>query len=759
MHAHRGPIAQDRGEDAVGLRWPVTAREAEVILVATQRPESLDAMHQQHARRLVGATALDARSHQLAQRADRVVHVAVAGHLRRHSKPRRRRGKQPSLGRVGGRTIQNRHLRRSTARCAHTGQRGQRHADGHAIVLTHDEQVGSGLPTQHGHGGLADGHRLTQMQRQRSRRTTRAHALAQRPARGDAGLAGAVEHDWRRAHGRSRGTALRQLSHTLLALVIPEPHHLERAVALDHAACVVVDRFTRPRQQARCGVVVAQDQRRIGLVALQRDANAHLTHGGSRQRVGAAQRLRAQDHVHAEGAALTHQSIEQQRRFLRHLVLFNEEFLELVHDQQGARHLLWATQPTPRGQILHASRTEQVAAPLQFGIQTLQHAQAEFTVALHRHRACVGQPCRGVHLELHALLEVDQPQFQFIWTEPRRHVHDHRVQQRALARARLARKQHMLFRAFAKQQALQLRGTRATDGHLHAGSGAGGPHRVRRGRDGAEGHLHHRRLLGGTAHVSQQFLQAIGGRRCIQRDGLVLQTDTIEMEGAVAPQDAPARAQNVDFGKPRWHRTRRVTQQQQMHAAAGTALQDAGEPARGVVAQARREVGHHDDAQRLGKLPGLGVVVCDGRVLVAQVLLDHRLHVLGEIRQLLLDVTRLGPDSLAGQLLHLVSQMHEAREALAQSHGIDEREAHLARGRLHQQSHRGSLQGGQSLLARLRWRIDQQRRVVGQWSKQRQCPRGRGRPGQCRIRRATMLQALGSQANGAHAQRRIEGVG
>ena len=44
------------------------------------------------------------------------------------------------------------------------------------------------------------------------------------------------------------------------------------------------------------------------------------------------------------------------------------------------------------------------------------------------------------------------------------------------------------------------------------------------------------------------------------------------------------------------------------------------------------------DAVRLGDLAGLGVVLLDRLVLVAQVLLDHVLHVRGEVGQPLLDL-------------------------------------------------------------------------------------------------------------------------
>ena len=76
-----------------------------------------------------------------------------------------------------------------------------------------------------------------------------------------------------------------------------------------------------------------------------------------------------------------------------------------------------------------------------------------------------------------------------------------------------------------------------------------------------------------------------------------------------------------------------------------------------------REVGDDQDAVRLGHLAGLRVVLLDRLELVAQVLLDHVLHVLGQVGQPLLDVLRLGPDAAGDELLVVVGQVHEARRS------------------------------------------------------------------------------------------------
>ncbi len=94
-----------------------------------------------------------------------------------------------------------------------------------------------------------------------------------------------------------------------VALVLGQPDDLERAVSRQRAGLVVVDPLARPGEQARRGIVIIHDQVGVGLVALQRDADDHLAERGAGQRVGAAERLRTENHVDAEGPALAHDAV------------------------------------------------------------------------------------------------------------------------------------------------------------------------------------------------------------------------------------------------------------------------------------------------------------------------------------------------------------------------------------------------------------------------------------------------------------------
>ena len=77
----------------------------------------------------------------------------------------------------------------------------------------------------------------------------------------------------------------------------------------------------------------------VGLAALQGDADRHLADGAAGQRIGPAERLRAQQHVNAECPALADQPVQQQGRVLGDAIVLDEQLLKLVDHQQDSRQL------------------------------------------------------------------------------------------------------------------------------------------------------------------------------------------------------------------------------------------------------------------------------------------------------------------------------------------------------------------------------------------------------------------------------------
>ena len=169
------------------------------------------------------------------------------------------------------------------------------------------------------------------------------------------------------------------------------------------------------------------------------------------------------------------------------------------------------------------------------------------------------------------------------------------------------------------------------------------------------------------------------------------------------------------------------SEDQRVDAAPRTAADDADQPPDRVVVEVGREVGDDEDAERLGDLAGHRVVFLDRLELVAQVLLDDVLHVLGQVGQPLLDVGRLGPDAAGDQELVVVGQVHEGGEVLAQADGVDDGEADLAgRDRGQEAEHQGLEQGDGLVLAAV-GRADEHRALHGERQEGGQVEVGRHR--------------------------------
>ena len=199
----------------------------------------------------------------------------------------------------------------------------------------------------------------------------------------------------------------------LRALRIGQPHGLEGAVRGQGTGIVIVDSLSRTGQHAGCRIVIVHDEISIRLVALQRDPYHHLPESRARQRVGTSQGLGAEDHVDAERPALPHDPVEQQRRLLGGSVVLGEQLLKLVDQQQGPRQGLPGKSAIP-GHILRPAFAEKFTSLAEFIIHPAQHAQAEFAVALDGHHPGMRQLVLPIHLELDALLEVDQIKLHFL---------------------------------------------------------------------------------------------------------------------------------------------------------------------------------------------------------------------------------------------------------------------------------------------------------------------------------------------------------
>ena len=327
----------------------------------------------------------------------------------------------------------------------------------------------------------------------------------------------AFEDDRRRPAKVSAAAELGQAAEVVVALVVGEPDDLERMVPFEQAVGVVVDRLAGPGQQAGGRVLFAEDQVGVGLAALQGDPHRHLADRAAGQRIGPAQRLRAQQHVDAEGAALPHEAVQEQGRFLGDAIVLDEQLLELVDHQQDAGQLLVGLGVAEALEVLHAQPAELIAAGPQFGVQPLQDAQAELPLALDGDHPGVRQLVPRVGLELHAFLEVDEVHFDLVGTVAEGHVGDQHVQQRRLAGARLAGDEHVLRGAAAQVEVLEFHRAGAAQGHVDAAAAVAGPPGIFGGNDAVERHLDAAGVADLVAHGAHDLGEPLGRRRGVER--------------------------------------------------------------------------------------------------------------------------------------------------------------------------------------------------------------------------------------------------
>ena len=188
------------------------------------------------------------------------------------------------------------------------------------VALADDEQMVPALALEDGFGRAFDRVRRAEPAARGGGRRGRLACASARRADRSRGCRRA--HCPRRRSGsdggrRARSASARTLSSQASRSSSGSQTTWNGLLPFERAGGVVVDAFAGTREQARRGVVVVHDEVGVGLVALERDADDHLAERGAGERVGAAERLRAEQHMDAERAALAHDAVEQQRRGLR----------------------------------------------------------------------------------------------------------------------------------------------------------------------------------------------------------------------------------------------------------------------------------------------------------------------------------------------------------------------------------------------------------------------------------------------------------
>ena len=428
--------------------------------------------------------------------------------------------------------------------------------------------------------------------------------------------------------------------------------------------------------------------------------------------------------MHPEGAALADEPVEDQRRILSELVILDEQLLELVDDEEDPRHRFGAAGGTEAGEVLDGQIPEQVAAPLQLAVELLKDREAELTLALDGDDAGVWQLIVVIDLELDPLLEVDEIELDLVRAVGEREIRDQRVHHRRLARAGLAGDQDVLARPLAELHVLHLLCPGRPERNVDSGGGAPRPPPVFGGRHAVERHLDALRRLRGPADALDDLREQFVGRTLLHGERPFRELRVLPGEGAVLQHERRGVLLDVGEGEVRRHRVLGVDRNDRVNATPRAAGGDAREATGAGLGEIRREVADDDEPVGLGHL-GVGVVGTDRGVFVAQILLDHQFHLLGDVGEPLLDLLRLGPDPAGDKELVVIGQMHEAGEVLPQPERIDDREPGLAGGGAGGDPQGERLEEGAGRLLLVGRYFHQHRALGGEGDGGRLGPRGR----------------------------------
>src|ERR1039458_6359698 len=166
-------------------------------------------------------------------------------------------------------------------------------------------------------------------------------------------------------------------------------------------------------------------------------------------------------------------------------------------------------------------------------------------------------------------------------------------------------------------------------------------------------------------------------------------------------------ARQSDNSKPLSVRTRHtlflrsslIPMNECINAATRAVRGDVAQPPRGGLAKIHRERRDDEEVIFFRDAAGLRVVFRDGRVFVAQIHLDDFLHVIVQLRELLLELRRLRPDAAVEAAFVVVRQVRQRGKILSEADGIKNREAQFPRRRGGQQTENNVVDRTKSLVA------------------------------------------------------------
>jgi hypothetical protein len=499
-----------------------------------------------------------------------------------------------------------------------------------------------------------------------------------------------------------------------VTFLVVDPYDLEWAVALEGAGGVVVDGFAGSGEEAWGGVVIVHDEEGIGFIALEGDADDHLTEGGSCEGVGAAEGLGSEDDVDSEGAALADEAIEEEGGVLGDAVVFSEELLELVDEEEGAGQGFGVGCAEVSGEVLDTELAEEIAAVAEFVVDTLQHAKAELPIAFDGDDAGMGELVSGVAFELDALFEVDEVELDLGGVGPEGEVGDEHVEEGRLAGAGFAGDEDVLAGAFSEGEVLEFIGAGEADGDAEFGGGIEGPAGVDGGHDFGEGHFDAIRVDARLADLLEEPGGEGGVGRGFQHEGGTVSGVVGQGGGCAGDFDAGAGVAEIIGDELGGDGLALVPMDEGEDAAPGAAGGEAEESAQGGIGEMGGEIGDDEEVPGFGDTAGLGVVIGEGAEFVAEVELGDFFDVITEVGEALFDLVGLGPDAAVDEAVFVIGEVHEAGEALAEADWIEEGEQGAAGGAAGEQAEHEAIEGVQGGVASGVGGFDQERALVGE---------------------------------------------
>src|SRR5205814_7042938 len=239
--------------------------------------------------------------------------------------------------------------------------------------------------------------------------------------------------------------------------------------------------------------------------------------------------------------------------------------------------------------------------------------------------------------ELDAFLEVHEVKLDLVRTAPQSKVGDDDVEQGGFAGAGLAGDKRMLAGAFAERELLELGRAGAPDGDAQFVGGLQSPERgIFRG-DFNERHFYAIRIHADAAHLFQKRGGESGFGRWIQKQCRSFQRFVGQHEAVAFGADTHARLAKVVRDKLHARRLSQVPMNESEHTATRPAGGDAKEAADGQITEVDRKIGDDEKMVSLGDAARLFVVICNGRVFVAEIELGNLLDMLVQLAEALLE--------------------------------------------------------------------------------------------------------------------------